>query len=1042
MDAVSPRDGSTASRSTRKRKIPDTTANIEYDMNVGVDVVPKSDWFSDIPNFFVPTEHRGNLSDVPAEVVDVNHNQQVDVRKTSTPKSGEFVCSKCGRAFHNKYGIDYHTSREVCNQSRRVTHDCFCPTCNKGFISELGLKYHVDKGVCAKKAANYAIRAEALALKIQAQEHVPLGGVVGRKRGRPSKNEILMRHFVPSTTAKSSNDIFSSDSEKDDEQSTKMSRNTPLLPTSSAVAVRELLQHALTSSLGRSPQQEHINQQTENELACPSRTRTAHNANKLPIFAYLSLRKDWISHCALAKARRSVALSCKSNIASIEQPKLRFFSSRALTCLQELCKSPFYSLGARSDTRSCKVSLTDNTCIPITSLGDWIHHVNEKNVSGRIDVPSVELLVVDTSAHSRAQSDVRIAPLTGIARSEGSQYECFLNAGGPIWSAAFAPDVDIPNTDATAQLQWRPYAHVAVCLSRIGFPHDRERGSDSFSASCTRSACAMGVGSDCLYDTHKRYTHPSLLQIWALMPVTGDNSFQPQLRYSIGMQRGPLWKVHWCPFLLPSQSSAIAPADDRTVTHAARSLNPHVIGIVAVVCGDGSCVVIAPPTLLPGNSNRTAARIVAAASNASETVLIEEADVAIWSYSDDFSEVTCASWSPFVACRLCLGMSDGTCGVWDIDSNASESRKFAAKALFWIPPAYIPMQPYLSSSKALGKQRISAVQFCPYHPSLLFSAGADNLLRVWNLEDLSRPLLSRGFGTTNAGESRDHGRAQVATWDPTGLGVYAGGWDSSNLLWEPAGAYRGHAPTGAPLPTAHIPEQGAEKMSSVTDFEMDASRPIGHHFSKHSCVWDMHTFEYDNQTILLSAASDGSVRLTFPSYAGKKELMFGSARYDCGSWLALFNAVGEPRRSKTSRKQEPTDATSDNRKFRKQLSQDLKTNDPVAPVCIVNVKLSCSKFLSAEIDQETQHPTLAPAALAIHCVHSAVLNLPLIEATTDTASEAYTENSHGILKLERVRMCIYGGAAGLLRMHSLDVPRALHKISYKYEKDERKGKFE
>ncbi len=56
MDAVSPRDGSRASRSTRKRKIPDTTANIEYDMNVGVDVVLKSDWFSDIPNFFVPIE--------------------------------------------------------------------------------------------------------------------------------------------------------------------------------------------------------------------------------------------------------------------------------------------------------------------------------------------------------------------------------------------------------------------------------------------------------------------------------------------------------------------------------------------------------------------------------------------------------------------------------------------------------------------------------------------------------------------------------------------------------------------------------------------------------------------------------------------------------------------------------------------------------------------------------------------------------------------------------------------------------------------------
>ena len=211
-----------------------------------------------------------------------------------------------------------------------------------------------------------------------------------------------------------------------------------------------------------------------------------------------------------------------------------------------------------------------------------------------------------------------VKPLNDLSSetvNTGNDVDLYLNTAGPIWCLAYAPN----HTGAVRTSDFQNY--LAVGTSRIGWL-DAADGQKTLAGTCE-------VGDDIPYNYGVKHRSPNLLQIWGLKTKNNEASNKKKsstknssgtsttsagtsceaaasLQYCVGLQsRGPVWKIAWSswnPFGVEEGKEEMEGegGGENAAAHAAKDrelyeTSQNFLGILAVVCGDGSCLVMVLP---------------------------------------------------------------------------------------------------------------------------------------------------------------------------------------------------------------------------------------------------------------------------------------------------------------------------------------------------------------------------------------------------------------------------------------------------------------
>jgi hypothetical protein len=285
--------------------------------------------------------------------------------------------------------------------------------------------------------------------------------------------------------------------------------------------------------------------------------------------------------------------------------------------------------------------------------------------------------------------------------------DLYLNIGGPIWAIAFAPHTPVsshpspslsPSKSHDSLSSSGSLQFLAVGTSRVGWEKSTESGLCS-------------VGNDAQYAVGGRFSTPNLLQIWCLSIGGGlgeingsgkmmmnraasgnpcrrsDKMDTAALCYSVALTRGPVWKVAWS-----SWSPYIDLQSDRRDGDASLFL-----GVLAVVCGDGSCLIL----VLPRSISPTHSTSHEAADPPSGPTVVQEHSVCRWVLTvpahapaleghnrggdircvgggedmgsgEERVNILSAAWSPHHPLQLCCGLADGAIALFNLESHLTE----------------------------------------------------------------------------------------------------------------------------------------------------------------------------------------------------------------------------------------------------------------------------------------------------------------------------------------------------------------------------------
>jgi len=136
-------------------------------------------------------------------------------------------------------------------------------------------------------------------------------------------------------------------------------------------------------------------------------------------------------------------------------------------------------------------------------------------------------------------------------------------------------------------------------------------------------------------------------------PEEDDDSPEPHqafLTYCVELRsRGPVWGMSWAPTW-----------SDSSPTQDIAAILDKSLGLLAVVCGDGCCLIL----LLPRDLDNS--------SSYSISPVIDESDVKVTELRILGAMVTCVAWSYHHPFKICCGMSDGSVTIWTIESSLYE----------------------------------------------------------------------------------------------------------------------------------------------------------------------------------------------------------------------------------------------------------------------------------------------------------------------------------------------------------------------------------
>lgn len=167
-------------------------------------------------------------------------------------------------------------------------------------------------------------------------------------------------------------------------------------------------------------------------------------------------------------------------------------------------------------------------------------------------------------------------------------------------------------------------------------------------------------------------------------------------------------------------------------------------GLLAVVCGDGSCRVM----LIPGAVSAAAAEERECGENAPVVPSKALYRYELRDISHAESAVTAVAWQCPTrdaeqrgtqdmlesegTVRIACGLSSGAILVWDLPLDHLCGRTAADSPLHCLipPPPLTLVDMTIRNSSSAARCAVSCLRFCPYNPRLLLSGGHDEMIKV------------------------------------------------------------------------------------------------------------------------------------------------------------------------------------------------------------------------------------------------------------------------------------------------------------------------
>jgi hypothetical protein len=179
--------------------------------------------------------------------------------------------------------------------------------------------------------------------------------------------------------------------------------------------------------------------------------------------------------------------------------------------------------------------------------------------------------------------------------------------------------------------------------------------------------------------------------------------------------RGPTWAAEWSPSPISTPSSGSGAG------------GASVLGILALVNGDGTCTVLQLPKITSTGSGRDPGGV---------SVFSEEA-VCVAVVAVPGAMICSVAWSA-TGRQFSCGMSDGSVTVWSMDQISAASWSESRAAVSLSRPLMHLVDTQQAESQIACMAAVRAVQYCPYDASLLLAAGQDDI----KVQPLSTLLFS------------------------------------------------------------------------------------------------------------------------------------------------------------------------------------------------------------------------------------------------------------------------------------------------------------
>jgi WD40 repeat protein len=281
----------------------------------------------------------------------------------------------------------------------------------------------------------------------------------------------------------------------------------------------------------------------------------------------------------------------------------------------------------------------------------------------------------------------------------------YLNTGGAVTSISFAPFQPLGRESNTSD----KIQYFAVAMGSIGFHSERTpeppggRHHDYNSAQFGPGYLEPLVLGQC-----RRVDN--ILQLWSSKNIGSGRSDErfATLEYAVELRaRGAVLQTAWSPF----KCHGTARFDDVQASFPIKWRS--YLGTLALVCGDGLCLVFMLPSKHHGN-------VLASTGWGAgpEAPVLPENSVCrfILGTGEAHDHILCADWSRSNPFQLFCGHRDGAISVWNLDSIAALRIKNPA---IWLTDALTPRTSV-----------IRAVRACPYNSDWVAAGGQDGKVRV------------------------------------------------------------------------------------------------------------------------------------------------------------------------------------------------------------------------------------------------------------------------------------------------------------------------
>lgn len=319
--------------------------------------------------------------------------------------------------------------------------------------------------------------------------------------------------------------------------------------------------------------------------------------------------------------------------------------------------------------------------------------IAESSMETEVCVEVYESYSRDTNTHSHTWNHIEqnMNSSCNSVPIHGSGDDVILNVGAPVWCVAW--NKPLSNTTTQVYIQNNPnllshlYLAVGTTVPSAAYPmasyntgHVNDMTRDAMLRSmrlsegleipsdATDSSGGVSgggpMGREGIYIVGDAVKHPNIVQIWKY----NAGMRRSEMAFGIGLvDSGPVWGLQWCPI----------PGD--------KHKPGNVLGLLAVVCGNGKCMVFIVPS---EDKVRDGNDMSSSKNSDSGPLIVSSSDLRCWEVSANVPDImqpelvgvdtkreapliTCASWlythmDSDSNCLIACGLSDGAWGIWEL----------------------------------------------------------------------------------------------------------------------------------------------------------------------------------------------------------------------------------------------------------------------------------------------------------------------------------------------------------------------------------------